>query len=349
VHDPLMIAGGGGGAGADGGGNAAGGIASAAAVGASGGKYGGGGGGYSGGGGGATFIGVGEGGPTSVGAQGVGAGHGYGGGYGYVYPDGNGHAGAGGFGGGGGGGGIGGGGGGGFVGGAGGYPTGGAGGQGFDGGADQVVDPGMHTGDGLVIIEAVCFVAGTRVQTPAGEARVEELKISDLVTTRDHGAQPVRWIGRQTFSTVFADPLRALPIRIRAGALGDQSPTRDLLVSTCHAILVDSVLVQAGALVNGASIIRETEAPARIVYYHIELDDHALVLAEGVWAETFVDNVERMGFDNWEEHLALYPNGRDIAELSFPRAKAHRQVSGAVRAHLADRAAAIGGTPAIAA
>ncbi len=49
--------------------------------------------------------------------------------------------------------------------------------------------------------------------------------------------------------------------------------------------------------------------PASFTYFHVELANHALVLAEGVPAETFVDNVERLAFDNWAEHEALYGAG----------------------------------------
>ena len=102
---------------------------------------------------------------------------------------------------------------------------------------------------------------GTLVATPDGERAIETLAIGDLVLTNEGRAMPVRWVGRQTVSTRFADPLRVLPIRVAAGALAENLPVRDLLVSPDHALLVDGILVQAGALVNGTTIRRETQVP----------------------------------------------------------------------------------------
>jgi hypothetical protein len=67
------------------------------------------------------------------------------------------------------------------------------------------------------------------------------------------------------------------------------------------------------------------------------LDDHSLVLAENVPAETFVDNVDRLAFDNWDEHEALFPQGKPIVEMNYPRAKAARQLPRAIRERLMSR------------
>jgi hypothetical protein len=192
------------------------------------------------------------------------------------------------------------------------------------------------------ITVTICFMAGTMIATPGGSMPVEALRRGDLVLTTDRRAVPVSWLGRQTVSTVFGDPLRVLPIRIKAGAIGENVPSRDLLLSPDHAILFDGTLIQAGALVNGTSIVRENNVPQTFTYYHVELDDHALILAQNTPAETFVDNVERLAFDNWAEHEALYPHGKSIAELPYPRAKALRQVPVNIRVKLAERAQAIG-------
>lgn len=188
---------------------------------------------------------------------------------------------------------------------------------------------------------AICFMAGTMIRTPVGEAAVETLKTGDLVVTTEGKVAPIAWLGRQTVSMVFSDPLRTTPIRIKANALGANVPSRDLMISPDHAVLLDGVLVQAGALVNGQSIVREANVPQVFTYYHVELADHALILAENTPAETFIDNVDRLAFDNWVEREALYPNGQAIAEMNYPRAKSHRQVPRAIRERLARRGHAL--------
>ncbi|WP_456769700.1 Hint domain-containing protein [Bradyrhizobium sp. USDA 3650] len=71
-----------------------------------------------------------------------------------------------------------------------------------------------------------------------------------MVLCSDGQIMPISWIGRQTVSTVSGDKERVLSIRVKAGALGPNMPWRDLLVSPDHALLVDDVLIQAGAIVN---------------------------------------------------------------------------------------------------
>jgi hypothetical protein len=186
-----------------------------------------------------------------------------------------------------------------------------------------------------------CFMPGTIIRTLGGERAVEAIVRGECVMTTDGRAKKVSWIGRQTVLRRFADPLRVLPIRIKAGALAENVPSRDLLLSPDHAILVQDVLIQAGALVNGTSIIRETRVPQTFTYYHVELEDHSLIFAENTPAETFIDNVERLAFDNWQEHETLFPEKKPIVEMQYPRAKAHRQVPRLIREQLAERSAIV--------
>ncbi len=179
-----------------------------------------------------------------------------------------------------------------------------------------------------------CFLGETLIATPYGEKRVDELGLGDLVLTDKGDAVPVRWIGRRSVSPRFADPLRVLPVRIRAGALDGHSPSRDLLISPDHALLIGNTLVNAGALVNGETILREPISE-NFVYYHVEVDEHDLILAEGVSVETFIDNVDRMVFDNWAEHAAIYGDAPGKPEMAYPRVTSARQLPQAIRAALA--------------
>ncbi len=200
-------------------------------------------------------------------------------------------------------------------------------------------DGSLEPGDLIAVVEenfTVCFLAGTAIACPGGERPVEELAVGDLVLTADGGVRPVRFVGRQTFATLFADPRGTRPVRIAAGALGEGLPVRDLCVSPDHALFVDGVLVQAGALVNGTTVAPMTDLPERFTYFHVELEDHSLILAEGVPAETFVDNVTRRRFDNHADYVALYGETKPmIAEMAVPRIKSARQLPHALRWRLA--------------
>ena len=208
---------------------------------------------------------------------------------------------------------------------------------------------GVGGTDITVVADVACFLAGTMIATPDGIRAIETLRAGDLVLTSEGVASSIRWLGRQTVATRFADPFRVAPIRIRKGALADNMPVRDLLVSRDHALMVDGVFVQAAALVNGVSIVREdADMPATFVYFHIELSDHLLILAEGVPAETFIDNVDRLGFDNWDEYESLGDHAAEMTEMPLARAKSHRQVPQALRARLVTRGYALYGADAAA-
>ena len=205
--------------------------------------------------------------------------------------------------------------------------------------AEIAADPSAFINEDGALVAPVCFLAGTMIAVPGGERAVEELAIGDMVLTAGGETRPVLWIGRQTLHRHFGDPLRTHPIRIAAGALGDSLPTRDLFVSPDHALLLEGQLVQAGALVNGTTVVKHKPEEPRYTYYHIELQDHALVLAEGVAAETFVDNVTRGRFDNYAEYEALYgTDAAAIAEMDLPRVKSARQLPDSLRTRLAARA-----------
>jgi hypothetical protein len=189
---------------------------------------------------------------------------------------------------------------------------------------------------------AVCFAAGTLIRTPKGEARVEDLSIGDLILTADGRTIPVKWIGRQTVSTRFGPAERLMPVRFAAGSLGNGLPHEPLTVTADHGMLVEGVICHAGALVNGTTITQVplAEMGASFTVYHIESEEHEIILANGAPAETLIDNVSRRVFDNFAEFEELYGDVPEMEELPYPRAMSARQVPNVIKAKLAVEAAA---------
>ena len=137
---------------------------------------------------------------------------------------------------------------------------------------------------------------------------VEYLKIGDQVRTLRHGFRPIRWIGRRAYSGQFAAGNQdVLPVVFRAGSLGKNLPAQDLSVSPLHAMYLDGVLVPAAVLVNGRSIV-QAKAMDEVAYFHIELESHDVIFANGAESETFVDDGSRGMFHNAAEYKRLYPD-----------------------------------------
>ncbi len=160
--------------------------------------------------------------------------------------------------------------------------------------------------DGTVITIA-CYCRGALIETDHGAAPVEDLTIGDCLKTLDGKAKPIKWIGMRSYDGRFVAANReVLPVCVRAGALDDNVPCRDLWVSPHHALYLEGVLIEAKDLVNGANIF-QAENVERVDYFHIELFSHDVIFAEGAAAETFIDNDSRAMFQNVADYFALYP------------------------------------------
>jgi autotransporter passenger strand-loop-strand repeat protein len=149
-------------------------------------------------------------------------------------------------------------------------------------------------GTDVTVNDIPCFCAGTHIRTPSGDVAVENLRPGDRLMTLAGTSRKLRWIGQRTYSARFATRNRhILPVCIRRHALGNGVPARDLFISPLHALYFDmpgsGVLVPAGALLNGISIV--TAQPAEtIAYFHLELETHDVILAEGAAAESFLND-----------------------------------------------------------
>jgi hypothetical protein len=153
-------------------------------------------------------------------------------------------------------------------------------------------------GNSYGFVELACFAAGTRIDTPDGPIAVETLRAGAHVLTARGEVRPVRWIGhRHVDIDRHPDPEMARPIRIRADAFASGIPCRDVRVSPDHALFLEGVLVPARLLVNGATICRDDTCRS-VTYFHIELESHDILLAEGMAAESYLDTGNRGMFDN---------------------------------------------------
>lgn len=164
----------------------------------------------------------------------------------------------------------------------------------------------VNDGGGNTFITA-CFAAGTRLAGGFGPVPVEALREGDLVRTVSGRLAPVRWIGfRRTELRRHARPYDVMPVRIRAGAFDEGVPLRDVVLSPDHAVLVAGRLIPIRYLVNGVSIAQETREA--ITYWHVELDRHDVLLAEGLACESYLDTGNRSAFANAPGAVAMTPD-----------------------------------------
>jgi len=159
-------------------------------------------------------------------------------------------------------------------------------------------------------LQKKCFMSDVLIQVAHGEVRADTIVPGDRVMVRRSGIdslEPVVWVGRSRIDlSRHAQPEMAAPIRIRAGALANHRPRRDLHLSPEHCLIINGRCIPVKLLVNGGSIRREHRSNP-FVYYHLELEQHGALLAEGVEAESFLDTGDRCCFDNADEPRLLHP------------------------------------------
>ena len=161
--------------------------------------------------------------------------------------------------------------------------------------------------------ENVCFTSGTLIGTPDGLVPIEGLKVGDRICTRDAGPQPIRWIFHRD---IGREELRQNPklspiILPGTAALG---------VSRQHRVVVRGkiaqrmfgkaeILVPAKDLV-GFCGVRQLLGAHRVRYFHLLLDDHHIINANGISAESLHLGPEGL--------KAMTPAARSELALIFP-------------------------------
>lgn len=193
---------------------------------------------------------------------------------------------------------------------------------------DTFVDDGTGSFSGSITLDdgtilnfseienIICFTPSTRIATPFGLVAVEDLKVGDLVVTRDHGLQPIRWTEGRVVPAVD----RFAPVRIRKNVLAGQE--RDLLVSPQHRVLFQGyraellfgeseVLVSAKHLIDGLDVTQDEQN--MVTYIHIMFDRHEVIYAEGAATESFHPGdigMSAVGDEAREELFAIFPELR---------------------------------------
>lgn len=190
---------------------------------------------------------------------------------------------------------------------------------------------------------AACYVAGTRIRTAAGEVAIEALREGDQVVSAFGGCAEVIWLGHRHVDCVrHPRPEEVWPVRVLQGAFGPGLPVRDLRLSPDHAVYAEGVLVPIRYLVNGATVARQRVD--EVVYWHIELPTHDVVLAEGLPAESYLDTGNRGAFANGGGAVMMHADfSRAVWEAeSCARLVCEGVEVAALRRLLAGRAGALG-------
>jgi hypothetical protein len=187
-----------------------------------------------------------------------------------------------------------------------------------------------------------CYCKGTRILAERGAIAVEDLRVGDRVVTADGASRPIVWIGRRALDIgKHPTPEQVWPVRILAHAFGEDSPQRDLWVSPGHNIACNGALIPACALINGVSVAQVKTG--QVEYWHVELDAHDIILAEGLPAESYLDCGNRTGFANGGAYVEAHPDflPKHWAETCLPLMKEGPEVA-ATKAGLIARSQARG-------
>lgn len=161
-----------------------------------------------------------------------------------------------------------------------------------------------------------------------GYKLIEKLREGDLISTADGVAKPLRWIGKRRISKAeLANNSKLRPVRIVAGALGNGLPSRDILVSRQHRMLVTSRIAKRmfGVSKVLVSAIKLTEIPGvyidnsveTVEYIHLLFDQHEILLAEEAPTESLFtgpEGLKALGADARREILTIFPK---LGELDY--------------------------------
>ena len=186
---------------------------------------------------------------------------------------------------------------------------------------------------------APCFVTGARILTARGEVAVEDLAVGDEAITASGGRRSVAWIGQRAVAPRGRAELN--PVRVAAGAFAPGVPNADLWLSPGHSVYTDGALIPVSFLINGITITQHDVAS--VTYWHVELDQHDVLVSQNLPSESYLDTGNRSSFSNAGGAVAMVPDFAPAASaLSCAPLVMAGPVLAAVRERLLGRIAAFG-------
>jgi len=194
----------------------------------------------------------------------------------------------------------------------------------------------------------VCFLAGSMLRTLKGDVFIEDIQIGDQLVVfdwRDEAeiVRSVLWTG-QAHCVVrphLPDDEAGYPVRILKDAISDGVPFKDMLITAEHCLFFDGRFVPARMLVNGRSIFFDKSITS-YDYYHVETEQHSVIMADGMLTESYLDTGNRHAFSQkgnvvsisssrnltWDDAAAPLGISREFAEPLFRQAEARAIAAG---------------------
>lgn len=174
------------------------------------------------------------------------------------------------------------------------------------------------------LIYEVCFLTGTLISTKGGTCAVEDINVGDKITTynyqkKKYVQRKVKWIGKKSIIVnTHAEriDIAGYPVRILKNAIAENIPNKDLLITPEHCLFFEDKFIPVRMLVNGSTIFYDTSITS-YDYYHIETEQHSVVIADGMLTESYLDTGNRHIFNLdqkiIETSFGKYKNWQDNA------------------------------------
>ena len=194
--------------------------------------------------------------------------------------------------------------------------------------------------------EEPCYLCGTMIETRDGLKAIEEIRAGDMVYAYEGSARvlkPVTWVGSGHHSVRRnrPDDVAGYAIHIVKDALADNIPYKDMRITPEHCLYIDEKFIPARMLVNHHSI-RYDYSKTEYTYYHLELEKHGVIKADGVLSESYLNTDNHKNFHNPEKVVQLRQETKDWAQDAAAPLETSREAVEPVHAHLKQRALHLG-------